>query len=121
MVIDPISGLWYNRVTESSAASWGEPERYEPIVYEWEANLSAVEQSLVGQITDQVQELPEDLRQQVLDFVSYLHAKYLSARKAERDRALAATFGTWQDERGIEQVIQDIYAQRTASDREFEL
>jgi lauroyl/myristoyl acyltransferase len=83
--------------------------------------LSAVKESLIERITDEVQALPEDLKQQVLDFAGYLRARYLSARNAERDQALAATFGSWQDEREPEQIIQDIYAQRTISDSRFEL
>jgi hypothetical protein len=86
-----------------------------------EADVSTVEESLIGQITDQVEALPEDLRRQVLDFAGYLRARYVSSRKAERDQALAATFGSWQDEREPEQIIEDIYAQRTTSESELEL
>ena len=81
--------------------------------------MSAAEESLVGQIADQVRELPQDLRVQVLDFD--LHARYLSDRDAERDSALAETLSSWQDEREAEEIARDIYAQRTILPLEFEL
>ena len=80
-----------------------------------------MEQSLIRQITDQVQALPQDLRKQVLDFVGYLHAKYLSNDDAERARVLEATFDSWQDEQEAEEIVRDIYAQRTTSDTEIKL
>ena len=60
-----------------------------------EVDLSAAKEPLISQITDQVQTLPQDLRQQVLDYIEYLHTKYVSDRNIERDQALEATFGSW--------------------------
>lgn len=83
---------------------------------EEEADLSAVKEPLMNQITDQVQALPQNLRQQVLDYIEYLRTKYVSERNAQRDQALEATFGSWEDDREPEQIVQDIYAQRTISE-----
>jgi hypothetical protein len=83
--------------------------------------MATTEQSLVGQIMEQVQALPQDLRKEVLDFVGYLHARYQADCSAERDQILAATFGSWEDERAPKEIIRDIYAQRTVSDVELKL
>ena len=60
--------------------------------------------------------LPENLVQEVLDFIGYLRAKYEQNGEMTREETLLATFGSWQDEREPEEIVQDIYATRTISE-----
>lgn len=83
--------------------------------------MNATEQTLVKQIVDEAQTLPENLIREVLDFIGYLRAKYEQNGDEARRAALLATFGTWQDDREPEVIIQDIYANRTISDLELDL
>ena len=78
-------------------------------------------QTLVKQITDEVQLLPEDLAREVLDFIGYLRIKYEQKSQATRQEGLLETFGSWQDDRKPEEIVQDIYATRTISELEIDL
>jgi hypothetical protein len=80
--------------------------------------MATTRQTLVKQITDEAQTLPENLIRQVLDFIGYLRAKYEHNGEAARQEALLATFGSWEDDREPEQIVQDIYAPRTTSEVE---
>jgi hypothetical protein len=83
--------------------------------------MNATEQMLVKQIVDEAQTLPENLIREVLDFIGYLRAKYEQNGDEARQAALLATFGAWQDDREPEEIIQDIYANRTISELELDL
>jgi hypothetical protein len=83
--------------------------------------MTTTHQTLVKQITDEVQLLPENLVREVLDFIGYLRAKYEQNGGATRQETLLATFGSWQDDREPEEIVQDIYATRTISDLEPDL
>jgi hypothetical protein len=74
--------------------------------------MNLTQQGLVKQIVDEVQTLPEDLIREVLDFIGYLHTKYDQNGEQERQTALLATFGSWEDNRKPEEIVQDIYASR---------
>jgi hypothetical protein len=78
-------------------------------------------QTLVKQITDEVQSLPENLVREVLDFVGYLRTKYEQNGEETRQDTLLATFGSWQDDREVEEIVQEIYATRTISKLEPDL
>ena len=75
-------------------------------------------QALIEQITDEARVLPEDLIREVLDFIGYLRVKYEQTNEETRQEALLATFGSWQDDREPEEIVQDIYVTCTTS--EFE-
>jgi uncharacterized protein YydD (DUF2326 family) len=70
------------------------------------------ELELIKQITDEVQSLPENLMQEVLDFIGYLRVKYEQNGEETRQEALLATFASWQDDREPEEIVRDIYANR---------
>lgn len=70
---------------------------------------------LVKQIIDEVQVLPENLKREVLDFIGYLRTKYDQEGTEAHDDILLATFGSWEDDREPEEIVQDIYANRTTS------
>ena len=74
-------------------------------------------QTLLEQIRDEAQTLPENLMREVLDFIGYLRTKYDQNGGKTHQETLLATFGTWQDERNPEKIIQDIYESRTSSER----
>lgn len=78
-------------------------------------------QTLVKQITDEVQSLPENLVREVLDFIGYLRAKYEQNGEETQQETLLATFGSWQDDREPEEIVQEIYATRTISGLEPDL
>ncbi|MDX1524036.1 MAG: DUF2281 domain-containing protein [Anaerolineae bacterium] len=78
--------------------------------------MTTPHQSLIKQITDEAQSLPENLVREVLDFIGYLRAKYEQNGEETRQKALLATFGSWQDDRESEEIVQDIYATRTISE-----
>ena len=78
-------------------------------------------QVLVKQIVDEVQRLPEDLIREVLDFIGYLQIKYETRSREDRETALLATFGSWEDDREPEEIVQDIYTNRTISELELSL
>ena len=73
-------------------------------------------QMLIKQITDEAEVLPENLVREVLDFIGYLRAKYEQNGEETRQETLLATFGSWEDDRETEEIVQDIYATRTISD-----
>ncbi len=73
-------------------------------------------QTLVKQITDEAQALPENLVREVLDFIGFLRLKYEPPQAQNRRADLLATFGSWQDDRAPEEIIEDIYATRTISE-----
>ena len=83
--------------------------------------MTAQLQTLIKQITDEAQSLPENLVQEVLDFIGYLRVKYEQDSEGPRQEALLATFGSWQDDREPEEIVHDIYATRTISGQEPEL
>lgn len=84
--------------------------------------MNTTHQALVKQITDEAQSLPENLVREVLDFIGYLRTKYEQNGQDEtRREALLATFGSWEDEREPEEIVQDIYTTRTISEREPDL
>jgi hypothetical protein len=78
--------------------------------------MSTTHQKLIKQITDEAQSLPENLVREVLDFIGFLRAKYEQNGEEARQEALLATFGSWQDDRDPEEIVQDIYATRTISE-----
>ena len=80
--------------------------------------MNATHQRLVKRLVAEVQTLPENLVQEVLDFVGYLRTKYDKNGEEDRRQALLATFGSWKDDRTPEEIIQDIYATRTISEGE---
>lgn len=80
--------------------------------------MSTTHQTLIQQITDEAQSLPENLVQEVLDFIGYLRTKYEQNGEETRREALLETFGSWEDDREPEEIVQDIYATRTISDLE---
>ena len=80
--------------------------------------MTTTHQTLIKQITDEAQSLPENLVREVLDFIGYLRSKYEQSGEETRQEALLATFGSWQDDREPEEIVQDIYATRTISDLE---
>lgn len=51
-------------------------------------------QVLIKQIVDEVQESPEDLIREVLDFIGYLQIKYETQNREDRKATLLATFGS---------------------------
>lgn len=83
--------------------------------------MTTPHQTLVKQITDEVQSLPENLVREVLDFVGYLRTKYEQNGEETRQDTLLATFGSWQDDREVEEIVQEIYATRTISKLEPDL
>jgi hypothetical protein len=80
--------------------------------------MTTPHQTLIKQITDEVQSLPENLMWEVLDFIGYLRAKHEQNGEETRQETLLATFGSWQDDREPEEIVQDIYATRTISESE---
>ncbi len=80
--------------------------------------MNTTHQTLVNQIIEETQALPENLVREVLDFIGSLRAKYDQNNRADCQAALLATFGSWQDSREPQEIIQDIYANRTISERE---
>lgn len=80
--------------------------------------MNAMQQRLVKQIVDEVGTLPDNLIREVLDFIGYLRVKYEQNGEKERQAALLTTFGSWQDDREAEEIVQEIYASRTISDLE---
>jgi hypothetical protein len=80
--------------------------------------MTTTHQTLIKQITDEAQSLPENLVREVLDFIGYLRAKYEQNGQETRREALLETFGSWEDDREPEEIVQDIYATRTISELE---
>ncbi len=80
--------------------------------------MTTTHQTLIKQITDEAQSLPENLVQEVLDFIGHLRTKYEQNGEETRREALLETFGSWEDDREPEEIVQDIYATRTISDLE---
>ncbi|MFQ5613010.1 MAG: DUF2281 domain-containing protein [Anaerolineae bacterium] len=78
--------------------------------------MNTTHQSLVKQITDEVQSLPENLVREVLDFIGFLRTKYEQNGEDNRQEALLATFDSWEDDREPGEVVRDIYATRTISE-----
>jgi len=78
-------------------------------------------QTLIKQITDEVQSLPESLIQEVLDFIGFLRTKYEQNDQELRQEDLLTTFGSWQDDRTPEEIVDDIYLTRTSSGLESDL
>jgi hypothetical protein len=84
-------------------------------------------QVLVQKIVGELQRLPDNLRQEVLDFIGYLRTKYESAQATPKvdllaeERGLLATFGTWEDDRDGDEIVEEIYASRTISTWEPDL
>lgn len=72
--------------------------------------------SLAEQIAREVEFLPENLVQEVLDFVGYLRAKVEQDENKPTIDSLLATFGAWKDVRTPDQIIHEIYTTRTISD-----
>jgi hypothetical protein len=83
--------------------------------------MNTTQQVLLKQIVDEAQTLPDHLIQEVLDFVGYLRTKYEQNEEEDWQKALLATFGSWEDDREVEEIVQDIYTNRTTSDLEMEL
>ena len=75
--------------------------------------MTTPDQLLINQIRDEAQSLPDSLLREVLDFMGYLRAKYEQSGEQSRQEALLATFGSWQDDRELEEIVQDIYSTRT--------
>ena len=80
--------------------------------------MNVTHQTLVEQIVDEVEVLPENLMQEVLDFIGYLRIKYSHKVAKQREETFLATFGSWEDDREPEEIVQDIYAHRTISELE---
>lgn len=80
--------------------------------------MNATQKRLVKQVVDEVGTLPDNLIREVLDFIGYLRVKYEQNGEKERQAALLTTFGSWQDDREAEEIVQEIYASRTISDLE---
>lgn len=80
--------------------------------------MNATHQTLIEQIVDEVEVLPENLMREVLDFIGYLRAKYSQPGPEEQNETLLSTFGSWQDDRDPEEIVQDIYTERTISEVE---
>jgi len=80
--------------------------------------MNSAQQILVKQIVAEVQVLPENLKREVLDFIGYLRTKYGQEDTEKHKEILLATFGSWEDDRKPEEIIQDIYANRTISEVE---
>ena len=70
--------------------------------------MTTTHQKLIKQITDEARSLPENLMQEVLDFIGYLRAKYEQNGEEAQQEALLATFGSWQGDREPEEIVQDI-------------
>jgi histidine ammonia-lyase len=80
--------------------------------------MTTPHQTLIKQITDEAQSLPDNLVREVLDFIGYLRTKYDQNDVEAQQKALLSTFGSWKDDREAEQIVQDIYATRTISELE---
>lgn len=76
-------------------------------------------QTLIKQMTIEAQPLPEHLVREVLDFIGYLRLKYEGDTLLNpQTEALLATFGTWEDDHQVEEIVDDIYRIRTISNLE---
>lgn len=80
--------------------------------------MTTTHQTLIKQIADEAQLLPENLVREVLDFIGYLRAKYEQNGKDTQQETFLATFDSWQDDREPEEIVQDIYTTRTISELE---
>jgi len=76
--------------------------------------------SLLGKFWNHLK-IGKALIRKVLDFIGYLQIKYETRSREERETALLATFGSWEDDREPEEIVQDIYASRTISELECEV
>ena len=83
--------------------------------------MTTTHQTLIKQITEEAQSLPEDLIQEVLNFIGYLQTKYIQGNEAGTQETLLETFGSWSDERESDDIVQDIYATRTVSELDLDL
>lgn len=83
--------------------------------------MNSINQLLDDQIEEEVRILPEKLKVQVLDFVGYLRSKYLNENAEDNEGQLLATFGSWIDDRGPDEIVKDIYDNRTISELEPDL
>jgi hypothetical protein len=83
--------------------------------------MTTPHQTLIKQITDEAQSLPDNLIREVLDFIGYLRTKYDQNGEETRQKVLLSTFGSWDDDREAEDIVQDIYATRTISELEPDL
>ena len=75
--------------------------------------MTSPHQTLIKQITDEVQSLPDNLVREVLDFIGYLRVKYEHNGEETQRKALLSTFGSCQDDREPEEIVQNIYVTRT--------
>lgn len=80
--------------------------------------MTTPNQTLIKQIADEAQSLPDNLVREVLDFIGYLRTKYDQNGEETRQKTLLSTFGSWKDDREAEQIVQDIYSTRTISELE---
>lgn len=80
--------------------------------------MSSTRQTLIEQIADEAQTLPEDLAREVLDFIGYLRTKHEKTEAVLQQEAFLTTFGVWEDDRSPEQIVKDIYTTRTISQEE---
>jgi len=84
--------------------------------------MSATNPLLKKQAVRELQTLPDNLVQEVLDFIGYLQMKYQGVTGPHPENPAGkewlATFGTWEDEREAEEIIAEIYDSRTTSSEE---
>ena len=65
------------------------------------------------------QESPQPLSIATLDHES--QGDDAHAESLEADQEFWETFGSWQDDRSVEEIIEDIYASRTTTERKMRL
>lgn len=88
--------------------------------------MSVNNHSLVKQAIQELETLPETMVQEVLDFIGELRVKHSllqeeTSKADTRQELLLSTFGSWNDERNAEEIVQEIYESRTISESEYNL
>jgi hypothetical protein len=75
------------------------------------------------QVLDELQDIPEAELPKFLKLVHFLKTEIFDVEKqdAEDLRLFWESFGGWQDHRTAEEIIADIYASRTSTERELQL
>ncbi|MBN1317269.1 MAG: hypothetical protein JXA42_17430 [Anaerolineales bacterium] len=69
-----------------------------------------------NKIVEQVKILPQDLKLQVWDFIGYLKNKCNREDVQDYEKQLLDTFGSWEDDREPDEIIREIYENRTISE-----
>jgi len=69
--------------------------------------------------SDNDQEAPHHLQLTTLE--RDRHEKNVSKSQSDEDQEFWETFGSWQDQRPVENIIDDIYASRTTTERNVRL